>query len=722
MSDKIPVPPGNTHYLISQFEALERKSNNNLDTKASNGSENEVKWTEPLSLRRRRVANSMVNVLKNDAGRGRPETRKCLSLDQFKKIFQSSRDYTVRQRSKQPGITPAAIIWKNELTVSAVRSAVALANSQNLFENFFHDEVALLTEGMSSKQKNLFTKVANKKLDDILSQTFFVMKRHLEQKESFSARTYFRNANKLAIDFLRSQELYALEAKTENLRQIVQASKNHSIRRPQIFARPEGGYNIVSSPVKLKNLAFVGGGPLGMCYPPALDEMRRAGYLESVKQVSGSSIGAVAAVILSVNMPTEEALELNLTPMFKSDAALNKIYPDISFIHQYERVVGRFITEVGNGQLIVQKFDKVTANKVMEVLKELAADEGGEERLVGFANDFATKHGLEASDVAQRLSDLRTQDYTKVRSKQMITFRDMQMLHALSPENFREVHLTAYDMQERKGKYMNVENTPDMPVAYALRASIAHPGLTSAVRFETNYGHQTLNHGFTDGGTGTNVPLEAFYGGSMDVSPMPTDCGSKEAVERGQLRARTALLLFDNDGLAYDWMHSNPVKNNSIAAPLYYKFFGVTDESRRADANKAYVSNTFVVFHGEIGLLDTSPKMEKARFAKALSRYKMLEQIVLRMNQLNIQQVDNVEQAYRLLSEKEKDLLITERRPDEPAVRKEESLTKSMQGAVKNSGKFEKSERNPDFKQKSLEADKKLCELAKRDGYGGLYK
>lgn len=636
-------------------------------------------------------------------------------------------------QSQVAGQARDTALWKNEVsskstskfmegtgferlqgaTLKSSRTPEALVNSKELFKNFFHSEVRNLSDGMPAAQAQYFEQIAEGKLNEILDATFTKMEDRLVEGRSIrNPKSTMKEANKLATEFLKTLEAPAMAVKTDALREKVAGDKGDYVIKPQIFAREDGGFNVVTSPVKIENLVLKGGGGKGVGYPPALAEMSRAGQLDSLKQVVGTSAGALTAVAVAVNMSGEEMTELgelDMGELLGTDSGLNALYPELDFRNQVQ-FIGKMMGSGGDAQGMVRKMDVITGTKAMEYLNgEAFSDPGGyEQEWRDFAEGFAQQNGLQADDVFNRLQELRHQDFMEPqvadpvaqargvalgaarallpiagplamvlpvaeaalggdaapvpsRTDSMITFMDMKMLHALAPSEFREIQLTGYDKNDAQGVFMNADTTPDMPIAYAARISMAHPAIASAVHLTQDYGIGT--HTFADGGIATNSPVEAVFGGDLAASTAEVQGGSDQDIEVGQLRARTALMIFDEGGKGYSSMHS-PAEDRTSSSSFIDRRFGVTTAAKQGDKDKEYVSNTFVVFHGKVGTMDTSPSAEKADHAKALSAFKMLEQIDNRCHQPNLQQTNTMEQAYGLLSDAEKQLLLADGPPD----------------------------------------------------------
>src|SRR5436190_17105486 len=124
---------------------------------------------------------------------------------------------------------------------------------------------------------------------------------------------------------------------------------------------------------------------------------------------------------------------------------------------------------------------------------------------MGHADASTEVIGREDKKLAKKL---KNQDFkSSDRTGQMITFKDLAILHQLDPVNFKELTITGWEMTgPRQGKtaYFNAKDFPDMPVALAARISMGLPIIAPV--------YWNGRGPFYDGGLGSNAPLEATPG------------------------------------------------------------------------------------------------------------------------------------------------------------------------------------------------------------------
>lgn len=109
-----------------------------------------------------------------------------------------------------------------------------------------------------------------------------------------------------------------------------------------------------------------------------------------------------------------------------------------------------------------------------------------------------TKYGLYNGDYFLEWLQDRIKDKT---GNPNITFRE------LKEQNYRDLRVFATDLNEQNVKEFSYEKTPDVVVAYSVRASMSIPLFFEAWKFPNN---NPDDHVYVDGGTVYNYPINAF--------------------------------------------------------------------------------------------------------------------------------------------------------------------------------------------------------------------
>lgn len=343
----------------------------------------------------------------------------------------------------------------------------------------------------------------------------------------------------------------------------------------------------------------------------------------------------------------------------KTDEEVGKLYPQVSFSKSPVQFIGKMKGYGGNGEPLIKQADTVTATRVANYINEAKAD--NDEDFNQAIVRYAAKSNRSVNDINERLEILRSPNFRVDRSNKMVTFSDMDMMHGLAPKQFKQIELTAYNAETANGMLLNSRSTPDLPIAFAARASMAHPALTSGVTFDSSL--NIGNSKFTDGGIYSNLPVEAAFDDIKQAISEPKG-GTGEDIELGKRRAQTMLFAFDEKGKSYANSFLPPsAKANNVKVSRLYQAFGVTPENRRHDVLKSHYSNKTTVFHGDLSVLGGGSDKKIVDHAKKDATFNTLIQANNRTNEPALYQVDSIEQAYGLLSGEEKELLLKDGPP-----------------------------------------------------------
>jgi predicted acylesterase/phospholipase RssA len=428
--------------------------------------------------------------------------------------------------------------------------------------------------------------------------------------------------------------------------------------RPQVvaFTGTDGISKValIKKAPQLETLVLQGGGAKGIGNPPALVELdKHMGLLNGLNHIVGTSAGAMTAVCLASGLDAKSFQELS------DSIDMNKLKDEFwgrrSFYRDMELTsiskMDKLPTEKLGGPAgqALYIMDKATADSVSKYLKEN----------LGSTQELPKKLATMPQEERDRINELYNQSYevgpygvAPPRGKQMVTFKDLQILHRLEPSKFKELTLTGFDHDNKETVYFNAANTPNMPVAYAARISMSIPVVFKSVKYDPGDGKGQRT--FVDGGVGNNVPTEPVL-------------GDKAGRNLGLTRASTLLMCFDQGGQGHMILHGPEEKRYEVGKPVSVKEkaaeaaeFRFADNPKyrdvlNADKDKIYSGgpNTFMVFHGNIGTLDLDATKEQKDFATLLSQMKSLEQINARQNQAYHEVFPSVDDAFKTLSHAE---------------------------------------------------------------------
>lgn len=367
----------------------------------------------------------------------------------------------------------------------------------------------------------------------------------------------------------------------------------------------------------IENLVLRGGGAKGIGNPPALRALENLGKLSELKRIVGTSAGAMTAVCLASGMSARSFQKLSndtgMLSLLSSPSDFKERYPQVKL-----GLIG-----FGAGKAL-ETLDRASASSVTDYLR------GNWEDVV------ATPQWSSLGTADQeRLVSLRDQDFAKSpRTGKMITFHDLHLMHQLAPARFKELVLTGYNTDQKQGTFFSVDTHPNMPVALAGRISMSIPMFFKAVKMEVDGEMQS----FVDGGVGSNMPsevvLDGLHGKEMD-----------------EMRAKTLLMTYDEQGAAYSILHGSPQERKSAAEGLFSRW---TNDG--LDGEKTHFSGTNVlpVFHGELGAFSFAASKDQVEHAQTQSMLKTLDYIDTTMGQVRHDMVTDAAAAVRLLSAEER--------------------------------------------------------------------
>ncbi|WP_368649329.1 patatin-like phospholipase family protein [Castellaniella ginsengisoli] len=410
--------------------------------------------------------------------------------------------------------------------------------------------------------------------------------------------------------------------------------------RPQGIPRYDAGNRLVGFTVirqapPLETLVFRGGGAKGVGNPSVLAEMRDAGMLDGIKHVVGSSVGALTALGLAsgLDIPALQALA------DKFDGKAMRGAPDGGFQSRYPMFDTSWRPGFQAGR-VLELLDRTTAEQVSGYLGAHWAGDAFQTRLERLRL-------AEGDGAVDRLAQLRHQDEGADRSGRMITFNDLRLLHRLEPDRFKNLTLTGWDATRGRTLYFDAQTTPDVPVAVAGRISMGFPVYFKSVDLDPGDGHGLRT--FTDGGVGSNMPVEVVTNGLQG-----------KRLEHA--KARTAVLTFDEGGEAYRILHQTPqppsfglewVKDKLAGWVARNPDYGWSAYQDRLKVHEAG-PNAFVVFHGDIGTLDLGASSTRRGLAQAQAALKMREQIALRRGQAYAEEFSSARECFMHLNDREK--------------------------------------------------------------------
>ncbi len=229
----------------------------------------------------------------------------------------------------------------------------------------------------------------------------------------------------------------------------------------------------------IERIVCSGGGAKGVVYPGAYQALYESGVMNQVKDIAGSSAGAITSALMAAGIEPiamrEALLTTNMTNLLG------------------ERV-GTYIPLMNESGEIGITRDGIPLEQFIRMHFVTAIKRS--------LDRIRTVNGQPTAPLS--LVEL----IRKIEASPMpyITFRDLALLHKHFPEHFKTLAVTAVKFPNGKLQIFNAKLTPDVEVALACRASSSIPVLLKPVKIDINGQIQE----FIDGGLYVNIPLNYF--------------------------------------------------------------------------------------------------------------------------------------------------------------------------------------------------------------------
>lgn len=224
-------------------------------------------------------------------------------------------------------------------------------------------------------------------------------------------------------------------------------------------------------------LVFSGGGAKGVVYPGVYRALIETGVIGTVEDISGSSVGSISAALIALGISEEELRHL-----------LNL---------DFEQLMGRRVGRVFGKNEAGISFITKDGGKLLKFIRQGIKTSIQSYRLsIPNLEEFLNQHP-EVKPIFDKLDG-------SVRPK--FTFHDLEILHRIAPERFKRLTITGAVYPKCEMQIFNAEQTPDVEIALACRASCSIPGILKPVKIKIG----TETKMFVDGGVTDNLPTDWF--------------------------------------------------------------------------------------------------------------------------------------------------------------------------------------------------------------------
>lgn len=237
---------------------------------------------------------------------------------------------------------------------------------------------------------------------------------------------------------------------------------------------------------RIERLVLSGGGAKGVIYPGGYRALQDTGVLKGIKEISGTSVGAIMAALIAVGMPTGKFREKLLHTNFKDllGATIGSLTKTLSPGTHNEAGV-TFFTKDGAGIL------ELVRDNIEETLRE-----------------FLVQNAEEVNSLQEEDEDLFNL-VNKISSEYpKITFSDLALLNKHWPNTFMQLTIPALRHPDGKLQIFNADKTPNVEIALACRASASIPVILEPVEIDLDDGRGPQK--FVDAGLFDNLPTDYF--------------------------------------------------------------------------------------------------------------------------------------------------------------------------------------------------------------------
>jgi predicted acylesterase/phospholipase RssA len=302
-------------------------------------------------------------------------------------------------------------------------------------------------------------------------------------------------------------------------------------RGPNREAIPDGyGVCVLDTAPKVANLVLAGGGMKGQGYVGVVKTLENTGIRKDLKHIAGTSAGALTAACLATGMKAEDyaalATKMNMLEEM-GDLPESQDKPAAS-----KNGYGQ------NGASIRMKKGRFaySADKLFLTCQQTLRD-----NVSKFRDAHLDKVRLDSSGMtAARKASLRNlHNCIKNEPAYQITFGDLALLHEYDPDNFKRLTLTGFNQTDGTLEVFDAGSWPDLPIATAMRISMAIPVFIDPVILTKNGQDKIM----VDGGVAANLPTHL-------INPYATG-GEKanltDSAEAEMAATSTMVLAFGDD-------------------------------------------------------------------------------------------------------------------------------------------------------------------------------
>lgn len=281
---------------------------------------------------------------------------------------------------------------------------------------------------------------------------------------------------------------------------------------------------------------FSGGGAKGAIYSGAHEVLSKNGIIKELDVVAGSSAGSITSVMIATGVSSEKFKKVNQATDFSKLVGEGRFTKDgkplLELIRSTVRSnISDHLEDINIIAVCNSRLEEINHQKTQLSILPAAEQQEWFDKLSKqeeTLNSIIASGGAQVEDIRQRALDQNGKIY----------FKDLNILRALDPENFKDLVVTAVGKDDGELVYFGNENTPDVEIALACRASCSIPSFFEPV---TINGKQ-----YVDGGYRDNVPL--YFNQKKEI-PFENLSGAPEKVKEAQKSGKTLALVFGGNDM-----------------------------------------------------------------------------------------------------------------------------------------------------------------------------
>jgi NTE family protein len=252
--------------------------------------------------------------------------------------------------------------------------------------------------------------------------------------------------------------------------------KNPKTLIDSAYRKKNGNLAIIIKQLPIENLVFEGGEPKGLVYIGAVEVLEKNGVLENIKNVGGSSAGAMTALALGLGYKAHEIKEI-VSNVELGDFMDIRDPDSPSVIRTVKKRLSNLLfgdEHKGTGLFLGDKLQQWSRDVIAKRL------------------EAANSRGW--NEVADKLKNER--DYK-------FTFRQLKEFGDAFPElGIKTICFTGTNYTDQKLEFFDYHKTPDLPIDLAVRISMSLPWFFKSVKYNGKV--------YMDGGCLNNYPMVIF--------------------------------------------------------------------------------------------------------------------------------------------------------------------------------------------------------------------